>query len=141
LKLALQLFPDWPASEVLRSWGGIVDMSMDGSPIVEKIQIDGLYLTAGWCYGGFKATPRVRLVLRPHHRQCYDRRKRTGCNAQLASTAQRCSGARKVAAPERNRSHDRLREDIPVVPAEYRRLRTRVAACVAIQSRQLTIGR
>jgi sarcosine oxidase subunit beta len=42
---------------VLRSWGGVVDMSMDGSPIIDRSPIDGLYLNAGWCYGGFKATP------------------------------------------------------------------------------------
>jgi sarcosine oxidase subunit beta len=42
---------------LLRSWGGIMDMSMDGSPIIDKTPIDGLYLNAGWCYGGFKATP------------------------------------------------------------------------------------
>jgi sarcosine oxidase subunit beta len=41
----------------LRSWGGIMDMSMDGSPIIDKTPIEGLYLNAGWCYGGFKATP------------------------------------------------------------------------------------
>ena len=32
-------------------------MSMDGSPIIDKTDIEGLYLNAGWCYGGFKATP------------------------------------------------------------------------------------
>jgi methylglutamate dehydrogenase subunit A len=42
---------------LLRSWGGVVDMSMDGSPIIDRTGIDGLYLNAGWCYGGFKATP------------------------------------------------------------------------------------
>ena len=42
---------------VLRQWGGIVDMTMDGSPIIDRSPIDGLYLNAGWCYGGFKATP------------------------------------------------------------------------------------
>jgi methylglutamate dehydrogenase subunit A len=42
---------------LLRSWGGIMDMSMDGSPIIDRMPIDGLYLNAGWCYGGFKATP------------------------------------------------------------------------------------
>ena len=41
----------------LRSWGGIMDMSMAGSPIIDKTPIKGLYLNAGWCYGGFKATP------------------------------------------------------------------------------------
>jgi len=44
-------------ARLLRSWGGIVDMTMDGSPIIDRSPIDGLYLNAGWCYGGFKATP------------------------------------------------------------------------------------
>jgi sarcosine oxidase subunit beta len=42
---------------LLRSWGGVMDMSMDGSPIIDRTPLDGLYLNAGWCYGGFKATP------------------------------------------------------------------------------------
>ena len=42
---------------IVRSWGGLMDMSMDGSPIIDKTPVDGLYLNAGWCYGGFKATP------------------------------------------------------------------------------------
>ena len=42
---------------MLRTWGGIMDMSMDGSPIIDKTHIQGLYLNCGWCYGGFKATP------------------------------------------------------------------------------------
>ena len=44
-------------ARVLRSWGGIMDMSMDGSPIIDHTPLPGLYLNAGWCYGGFKATP------------------------------------------------------------------------------------
>ncbi|MDX8516540.1 FAD-dependent oxidoreductase, partial [Mesorhizobium captivum] len=47
---------------MLRQWGGIMDMSMDGSPIIDKTPVDGLYLNAGWCYGGFKATPASGLV-------------------------------------------------------------------------------
>ena len=42
---------------MLRQWGGIMDMSMDGSPIIDRTPVDGLYLNCGWCYGGFKATP------------------------------------------------------------------------------------
>ena len=41
----------------LRTWGGLMDMSMDGSPIIDKTPIEGLYFNGGWCYGGFKATP------------------------------------------------------------------------------------
>jgi len=42
---------------VVRQWGGVVDMTMDGSPFICKTPIEGLYLNGGWCYGGFKATP------------------------------------------------------------------------------------
>ena len=42
---------------ILRHWGGIMDMSMDGSPIIDRTPVGGLYLNTGWCYGGFKATP------------------------------------------------------------------------------------
>jgi len=51
------LFPNLSRLKMLRTWGGIMDMSMDTSPIIDKTHIDGLYLNCGWCYGGFKATP------------------------------------------------------------------------------------
>ena len=53
----LALFPNLARLRVLRSWAGLLDMSMDGSPIFDKTDIGGLYLNCGWCYGGFKATP------------------------------------------------------------------------------------
>ncbi|WP_374545704.1 sarcosine oxidase subunit beta family protein [Rhodoblastus sp.] len=40
-----------------RQWAGLCDMTMDGSPIFEIGPLPGLYLNAGWNYGGFKATP------------------------------------------------------------------------------------
>jgi len=55
--LLLTMFPSYGRLRLLRSWGGIMDMSMDGSPIITKGPLPGLYLNAGWCYGGFKATP------------------------------------------------------------------------------------
>ena len=54
---AMAVMPSLGRVRVLRSWGGIMDMSMDGSPIIDRTDIDGLYLNCGWCYGGFKATP------------------------------------------------------------------------------------
>ncbi len=54
---ACELFPAFSRLRLMRTWGGIMDMSMDGSPIIGKTPIDGLYINAGWCYGGFKATP------------------------------------------------------------------------------------
>ena len=53
----MAIMPMIGRARVLRNWGGIMDMSMDGSPIIDKTPIDQLYLNAGWCYGGFKATP------------------------------------------------------------------------------------
>jgi methylglutamate dehydrogenase subunit A len=53
----MALMPVLGRIRLLRSWGGIMDMSMDGSPIIDRTSIDGLYLNGGWCYGGFKATP------------------------------------------------------------------------------------
>jgi sarcosine oxidase subunit beta len=42
---------------IVRSWAGLIDMSMDGSPIIDHTPIEGLYLNGAWNYGGFKATP------------------------------------------------------------------------------------
>jgi methylglutamate dehydrogenase subunit A len=53
----MSLMPVIGRLRMLRSWGGVVDMSMDGSPIIDRTPVEGLYLNAGWCYGGFKATP------------------------------------------------------------------------------------
>ncbi|WP_311032190.1 sarcosine oxidase subunit beta family protein [Mesorhizobium koreense] len=53
----LAMFPGLSRVKALRSWGGVMDMSMDGSPIIDKTPIPNLYLNCGWCYGGFKATP------------------------------------------------------------------------------------
>jgi sarcosine oxidase subunit beta len=54
---AMAVWPGLGRVRVLRHWGGIMDMSMDGSPIIDRTPVDGLYLNGGWCYGGFKATP------------------------------------------------------------------------------------
>jgi sarcosine oxidase subunit beta len=54
---AMALMPMLGRARLLRGWGGVMDMSMDGSPIIDKTPVGGLYLNAGWCYGGFKATP------------------------------------------------------------------------------------
>ena len=53
----VSLMPIIGKARLLRMWGGVMDMSMDGSPIIDKTHIDGLYFNGGWCYGGFKATP------------------------------------------------------------------------------------
>lgn len=51
------VMPSIARLRLLRQWGGVMDMSFDGSPFICKTPINGLYLNGGWCYGGFKATP------------------------------------------------------------------------------------
>ena len=53
----MAIMPMIGRARLLRSWGGIMDMSMDGSPFIDQTHIEGLYFNGGWCYGGFKATP------------------------------------------------------------------------------------
>ena len=69
----IELFPIVSRLKVLRSWGGIVDICPDASPIIGKTPVDGLYINCGWGTGGFKATPGSGWVLadtiandRPH---------------------------------------------------------------------------
>jgi methylglutamate dehydrogenase subunit A len=51
------LLPALARLKVLRQWGGVMDMTMDGSPIISRTPVPGLILNGGWCYGGFKAIP------------------------------------------------------------------------------------
>ena len=53
----MALMPMIGRARVLRMWGGLVDMSMDGSPFIDRTPVDGLFFNGGWNYGGFKATP------------------------------------------------------------------------------------
>ena len=39
---ALELFPIFARAHVLRTWGGIVDVSPDASPIIGRPPVDGL---------------------------------------------------------------------------------------------------
>ena len=57
IQAALTMFPTLSRLRLMRTWGGVMDMTMDGSPIIAKLPVGGLYLDGGWCYGGFKATP------------------------------------------------------------------------------------
>lgn len=54
---AVELFPIFARAHVLRTWGGIVDVTMDASPIISTTEIDNLFVNCGWGTGGFKATP------------------------------------------------------------------------------------
>jgi len=57
ISAGVAMMPAIARVRVVRSWGGVMDMSMDGSPIICTGPLPGFYLNCGWCYGGFKATP------------------------------------------------------------------------------------
>jgi heterotetrameric sarcosine oxidase beta subunit len=62
MECAVALAPFMSRLRLLRSWGGINDMTPDGSPFICLTPVDGLYLNGGWCYQGFKATPASGLT-------------------------------------------------------------------------------
>jgi sarcosine oxidase subunit beta len=57
LAAAIELFPIFEHAALLRTWGGIVDVCPDASPILSRTPIENLFLNCGWGTGGFKATP------------------------------------------------------------------------------------
>lgn len=54
---AVAMMPQLAGLRLLRQWAGTCDMTMDGSPIMDRIGYDNVFLNGGWCYGGFKAIP------------------------------------------------------------------------------------
>jgi sarcosine oxidase subunit beta len=57
LAAGLTLMPSLSRLKVLRQWGGAMDMTMDGNPIISRTPVQNLTMNGGWCYGGFKAIP------------------------------------------------------------------------------------
>jgi sarcosine oxidase subunit beta len=56
-RAVVELFPRFSRLRVMRQWAGTVDISPDTSPILGLTPIEGLYVSAGWGTGGFKAIP------------------------------------------------------------------------------------
>ena len=72
MEAGMALMPMIGKARVLRSWGGIMDMTPDGSPIIDKTDTQGLFIDCGWGYGGFKAVPGsgfsfAQLMATGHH--------------------------------------------------------------------------
>ena len=62
-KRALAMFPCLARLRLMRLWGGMADIPMDGNAILGESPLQGLLLNAGWGYAGFKATPAVGWCL------------------------------------------------------------------------------
>jgi sarcosine oxidase subunit beta len=54
---AIELFPCLSRLRVLRQWAGVVDISPDTSPVMGLTPVEGLFISAGWGTGGYKAIP------------------------------------------------------------------------------------
>lgn len=54
---AVALLPQVAGIKILRHWAGTNDQTMDGSPLIDRIRYDNVFLNGGWCYGGFKGIP------------------------------------------------------------------------------------
>ena len=63
LAAIVEMFPIFSRMRMLRTWGGIVDVTPDRSAILGKTPVPGLYVNCGWGTGGFKATPGAAHVL------------------------------------------------------------------------------
>ncbi len=53
----VELYPIFSRMKMLRQWGGIVDVTVDRSPLISKTPVNNLMIDCGWGTGGFKATP------------------------------------------------------------------------------------
>ena len=53
----IELYPIFSRLKMLRQWGGIVDVTVDRSPLISNTPVENLWFNCGWGTGGFKATP------------------------------------------------------------------------------------
>jgi len=63
MSAAVELFPIFAGAHVIRTWGGIVDVAPDASPIIGRTPVEDLFIDCGWGTGGFKATPASGWVM------------------------------------------------------------------------------
>ena len=65
----LAMFPSLSRLRLMRMWGGVMDMTMDGSPIIGKTPIDGFYHQRRLVLWRLQGDAGLRLGLRRHDRQ------------------------------------------------------------------------
>ena len=68
MECCVSMVPAASRLRVLRSWGGIMDMSMDGSPIIDRTPCRRPLPQRRLVLRRLQGHPRQRLVLRAHHR-------------------------------------------------------------------------
>ena len=53
----IELYPIFSRLKMLRQWGGVIDVTVDRSPLISQTPVENLWFNCGWGTGGFKATP------------------------------------------------------------------------------------
>jgi sarcosine oxidase subunit beta len=53
----VEMFPNFSRVKLMRQWAGMVDIMPDSSPILGFAPVKGIFVSAGWGTGGFKAIP------------------------------------------------------------------------------------
>ncbi len=53
----ITIFPSLSRVRLMRTWAGIADIPMDGSPLLGESVVKNMLFNCGWGYAGFKATP------------------------------------------------------------------------------------
>ena len=81
MESAMALMPMVGRLRVLRQWGGIMDMSMDGSPIIDRTPIEGPVSQRRLVLWRLQGDAGERLVL------CLDHREECGASAELGDAA------------------------------------------------------
>ena len=57
IQAIVEMFPVVSRVRMNRQWGGIVDTTLDASPIMTDTPVKNLFFNCGWGTGGFKGTP------------------------------------------------------------------------------------
>jgi glycine/D-amino acid oxidase-like deaminating enzyme len=94
----LSLFPSFGRLKLLRTWGGICDMTMDGSPIIGKLPVNGLYMSGGLVLRGLQGDAGIGLAARAHDRarRAASAERRVHARALCAGPPDRREGRRSV---------------------------------------------
>ena len=152
MEAGMALMPMIGKARVLRSWGGIVDMTMDGSPIIDTTPVEGLFFNGGWCYGGFKATPAsgwcfAHLIATgaPHAAAARLRMDRFATGAGARRGGDRCAAepalsALVVGASRRRRSRRRRRRPRCRPPARRPRCRRSAPPSPPVAARSVALS-
>ena len=66
LAAACELFPIFERAHLLRTWGGIVDIAPDASPIIGLTPVENLFINSGWVMAATIANGEPDALAKPY---------------------------------------------------------------------------